>query len=65
MHPTIFTNKTIYPCLETVNEYFKAKSKFPISDIKSINERTNQLYNIQVDTVLNDPDKQVFEGIQG
>ena len=44
-----FTNKTIYPCIETVNEYIKGKSKLPISDIKSINERTNQLY-----TVLND-----------
>jgi hypothetical protein len=36
LHPTIFTTKTIYPCLKTVNEFIKARN---LKDLKKFEEK--------------------------
>ena len=68
LHPTIYTTKTIYPCLKTVNEWIIARNHEKGTKRAQVDEiyvRTKAIYEEQVNKVLSDPKRAVFEGVQG
>jgi hypothetical protein len=71
MHPTIYISKTVYPTLETVNEFYKSENKrnkdkanYKIKEpLNEIVLRTNYMYREQ--TIEAERNEKVFLGVHG